>query len=51
MRSLGGESSVVVTDTVPPAMVPEPRERVPLVKTIVPVASVGTEAVIVTVSP
>ena len=51
MRSLGGVSSVEVTDTVPPMTVPEPRAILPLVTIIVPVAPLGTVAVIVTVSP
>jgi hypothetical protein len=51
MRSLGGVSKVVVTDTAPEAMVPEPRVSAPLVKVIVPVTPEGTVAVIVTASP
>ena len=51
MTSLGGVNRVVVTDTVPEAMVPEPRESVPLVKVIVPVTPEGTDAVIVTEPP
>ena len=51
MRSLGGASTVVVTDTEPEEIVPEPRASVPLVKVIVPVTPLGTDAVIVTVPP
>lgn len=51
MRSLGGASTVLVTDTVPEAMVPEPRVTAPLVKVMVPVAPAGTVAVIVTEPP
>jgi hypothetical protein len=51
MRSLGAGNAVVVTDTVPELMVPEPSVRVPLVKVIVPVTPAGTVAVIVTESP
>ena len=51
MTSLGAVNKVVVTDTVPEAMIPEPRGSVPLVKVIVPLAPLGTEAVIVTESP
>jgi len=51
MTSLGGVNKVVVTDTAPEAMVPEPRESVPLVKVIVPVTPAGTDAVIVTEPP
>jgi hypothetical protein len=41
----------VVTVTVPPLIVPEPRFVEPFVKLIVPVAPDGTVAVIVTVCP
>jgi hypothetical protein len=51
MTSLGGVNAVVVTDTVPEAIVPEPRARVPLVNVIVPVTPAGTDAVIVTEPP
>ena len=51
MTSLGGGSAVVVIDTVPEVMVPEPSVRLPLVKVIVPVTPAGTVAVIVTESP
>ena len=51
MTALGAVNKVVVTDTVPEAIIPEPRGNPPLVKLIVPVAPVGTEAVIVTESP
>ena len=51
IRSLGGVNAVVVIDTVPPLMVPEPSVTVPLVKVIVPVTPDGTVAVIVTESP
>jgi len=51
MTSLGGVNKVVVTDTVPEAIIPEPNESAPEVKVIVPVAPAGTEAVIVTESP
>jgi hypothetical protein len=51
MTSLVGGNAVVVIDTVPELMVPEPSVRVPLVNVIVPVGPVGTVAVIVTESP
>jgi hypothetical protein len=51
MTSLGAVNDVVVTDTVPEEMIPEPSGSAPLVKVIVPVTPVGTEAVIVTESP
>ena len=51
MRSLVGGNAVVVIETVPEVMVPEPSARPPLVKVIVPVTPVGTVAVIVTESP
>jgi hypothetical protein len=51
MISLGGVSAVVVTETVPEVIVPDPRASPPLVKVIVPVTPAGTEAVIVTVPP
>jgi hypothetical protein len=51
MTSLGAVNEVVVTDTVPEEMIPEPSGSPPLVKVIVPVAPVGTEAVIVTEPP
>ena len=51
MTSLGAVNKVVVTDTVPEAIIPEPSGNPPLVKLIVPVAPAGTEAVIVTESP
>jgi hypothetical protein len=51
MTSLGGVNRVVVMDTEPEAIVPEPRESVPLVKVIVPVTPEGTDAVIVTEPP
>jgi len=40
-----------VTDATPDAIVPKPRLRVPLVNVIVPLASEGTDAVIVTEPP
>ena len=51
MTALGAVNNVVVTDTEPEAMIPEPKGIAPLVKLIVPVAPVGTVAVIVTESP
>ena len=51
MTSLGAGNAVVVIDTVPEVMVPEPSVRPPLVKVIVPVTPAGTVAVIVTESP
>jgi hypothetical protein len=51
MTSLGGARTVVVMDTEPLTMVPEPREVVPLVKLTVPVTPEGTDAVIVTEPP
>ena len=51
MTSLGGARAVVVTDTTPEAIVPEPRARVPLVNVMVPVTPAGTDAVIVTEPP
>jgi hypothetical protein len=38
----------VFIDTEPEEIVPDPRESEPLVRVIVPVASVGTDAVIMT---
>src|SRR5271154_6287225 len=51
MTSLGGANAVVVTETVPEVIVPEPRASPPLVKVIVPVTPAGTDAVMVTVPP
>ena len=51
MTSLGGVRTLVVMDTVPLTMVPEPREVAPLVKITVPVTPEGTDAVIVTGLP
>jgi hypothetical protein len=51
MTSLGGVNKVVLTDTTPEAIVPEPRASEPLVKVIVPVAPEGTDAVMVTEPP
>ncbi len=51
MGSLGGVRTLVVMDTVPLTMVPEPRVTVPLVKVTVPVTPEGTVAVIVTGLP
>ena len=51
MTSLGGAKTVVVTDTVPDAIVPEPKESEPLVNVIVPVTPEGTDAVMVTEPP
>jgi hypothetical protein len=51
MTSLGGVSADVVMDTVPEAIVPEPRLSAPLVNVIVPVTPLGTDAVIVTEPP
>ena len=51
MTALGAGNKVVGTDTVPEEIIPEPKGSAPLVKVIVPVAPVGTEAVIVTESP
>jgi hypothetical protein len=51
MTSLGGVNKVVLMDTEPEAIVPEPRESEPLVKAIVPVTPEGTDAVIVTEPP
>ncbi len=51
MTSLGGASAVVVTDTEPEVIVPEPRVSPPLVKVMVPVTPAGTDPVIVTVPP
>jgi len=51
MRSLGGGNTLVVIDTVPEVIVPEPSVRVPLVNVIVPVGPAGTVAVIVTGAP
>jgi hypothetical protein len=51
IRSLGGASAVVVIVTDPAAIVPMPSASVPLVKLMVPVTPLGTDAVIVTVSP
>jgi hypothetical protein len=51
ITSLGGARTVVVTDTTPEAIVPEPRESEPLVNTIVPVTPEGTDAVIMTELP
>lgn len=51
MRALGADNAEVVMDTVPELIVPEPSERVPLVKVTVPVTPAGTVAVIVTGSP
>ena len=51
IRSLGAVSTLVVMDTEPALTVPEPSESEPLVKAIVPVAPVGTDASIVIVWP
>lgn len=51
MTSLGGVRTVLVTDTAPEAIVPEPRESEPLVNAMVPVTPAGTDAVIVTELP
>jgi hypothetical protein len=48
IRSLGAVNALVVTDTDPEVMVPEPRESDPLLNAIVPVTPEGTDAVIVT---
>ena len=51
MTSLGGARAVVVTDTAPETIVPDPSESEPLVNVTVPVTPEGTEAVIVTEAP
>jgi hypothetical protein len=51
MTSLGGTKTVVVIETVPELTVPDPRLIEPLLKKIVPVAPLGTFAVMVTGLP
>src|ERR1700721_2766598 len=51
MTSLGGARTVVVADTAPETIVPDPRESGPLVNAMVPVTPEGTDAVIVTEPP
>jgi hypothetical protein len=51
MTSLGGTKAVVVTETVPELIVPDPRLSDPLLKEIVPVTPLGTTAVTVTLPP
>ena len=49
IRSLGTVKTLVVIDAEPELMVPVPKVSDPLVNMTVPVAPVGTDAVIVTV--